>query len=542
MSIGRLKKKCMANETLFLMALEPLPRSDWRLVAGNLLKKVGMYIDDRGNSLRVWEQRKQSDGLDYSDGWRLDRMWLAPERSAIRVIAKRFYFIGSTNDLDQRSENDIFSGSKRPPVLKSAEKLASQLTLLKKIESGFDLETNIVTLSQVECDLGSARKVCIGDGIHSSPPDKLSDLYRKNGFDQVPNKFTILVCLVDSVSEDAFNRFKKGLERSAARYKAAVTVMEVKKNKVVCRLRDLRSSGERPVEGRTLLFVLPSKDSPPTPETMSLFDEMEAANVPFRRAYDTDPLEYSIPDQFPSLLLAAGGRPHRSPSGVKDKLIWQVGVDLSHQSNSSILALTLIDPNGILVGAWTIEQPLDETARVKSMSRLLVLCHERLSSIEQNPKVIVLRDGRFFENEDVDLYKNVLKANVSLFEYRKNGNPQIIVSGSESISPTGPFAATVKDESTMFVVTVPAYNANSLHKVAKVTWRSEWNGLDLVPSEIARVLTASAAAPGLGLKSRHLPAAIYWADGIAGANARDLRFKGVAMERAPAIEEENLGV
>ena len=83
----------------------------------------------------------------------------------------------------------------------------------------------------------------------------------------------------------------------------------------------------------------------------------------------------------------------------------------------------------------------------------------------------------------------------------------------------------------MFLVTAPPRNERALQAVAKVTWRSGWNGLQLEPSQIASVLTASATAPGLGLHSRHLPAAIYWADGIAGANDHDLRFRGVLADR-----------
>jgi hypothetical protein len=136
-----------------------------------------------------------------------------------------------------------------------------------------------------------------------------------------------------------------------------------------------------------------------------------------------------------------------------------------------------------------------------------------------------------FENEDSNLYGGILESDVSLFEYRKRGNPQIAWFDRSHSQIREPLAALVPGASTMFVITAPPRDERTLPSVAKVTWRSKWNGLELKPSEIANILTASSAAPGLGLHPRHLPAPIYWADGIAGANEEDLRFVGVPVNR-----------
>ena len=212
--------------------------------------------------------------------------------------------------------------------------------------------------------------------------------------------------------------------------------------------------------------------------TLSLFGQLEASCVPFRRAYADDPLEFSIPDQLPSLLTAAGGVPHRSPTLVSGKSMWTVGVDLSHNTESSMstLALTLVDPDGALVGAWTTSQPLDETARIESISKLLTHCRRLLNCFEDSPSVMVIRDGRLFENEDASLYSESLQTDVSLFEYRKRGNPQFVRTGQKPVSPNAPFAAALPDTSTMFLVTALPRNERTLQAVTKVTWRREWNG------------------------------------------------------------------
>ena len=79
----------------------------------------------------------------------------------------------------------------------------------------------------------------------------------------------------------------------------------------------------------------------------------------------------------------------------------------------------------------------------------------------------------------------------------------------------------------MFISTTPPSRENALANIFKVTWHPKRNRLNLESSEIAEILISSSAAPGLGLHPHHLPAAIYWADGIAGASDVDLRFRGI---------------
>jgi len=213
--------------------------------------------------------------------------------------------------------------------------------------------------------------------------------------------------------------------------------------------------------------------------------------------------------------------------------VWTVGVDLGHhpERSSSVLALTLVDPEGVLVGAWTKEQPRDETARHSVLLHLLMKCVGQLRSFDSSPHVVVLRDGRLFKNESFSVYEEAFRSNFSLFEYRKRGNPQIIKLGRKPSAVLEPIAAMVPGESTMFIVVASPRTQRDLPGVAKVSWRERWNGLGLEPHSLATILAVSATAPGLGLHPRHLPAAIYWADGVAGASDEDLRFRGVPVER-----------
>ena len=253
------------------------------------------------------------------------------------------------------------------------------------------------------------------------------------------------------------------------------------------------------------------------------------AQAPFRRAYANDPLNFSIPDQFPSLIMAAGGTPHRSSSAGRLNGIWTLGVDLSHrvEARESVLAITLVDPAGRLKGAWKISQSLDETVNEQNLISLLEHCRSRLLELSFTGQILVLRDGRLFENERYETYSDVLKCEVSVVEIRKRHNPQVVDGENRSIR--APWAGIVTKTNTMFISTTPPAPANALANVLKVTWHPTRNRLNLEPSEIAEILISSSAAPGLGQRPHHLPSAIYWADGIAGASDEDLRFRGITI-------------
>jgi hypothetical protein len=63
----------------------------------------------------------------------------------------------------------------------------------------------------------------------------------------------------------------------------------------------------------------------------------------------------------------------------------------------------------------------------------------------------------------------------------------------------------------------------------KLTWTAEANPIGLTPAEIANHVLSHCHAPGLGLHAHRLPSAIYWADGIAGSDDFDLRFRGIPL-------------
>ena len=513
------------------MALEPLPSGDWLRAVDLALRDSGTRVQRDSRICLAWRDKRTFKNLTYADGWSVGRIWLAPGRPAIGITARRLYFLPSSDEVDKRREHEIISKIRpRSPI--STEQIDLQGDLLQRLKARLSSETKLVDLDVVDPNLGDARRVLINASNSISPPESLNDLYRKYGFDQTPSEFTVSVCPLEEVRGDVADEFMERIKRAGDGRRLSVKVTKTSERKVKESLQAIQGSDESAREGSCVLFVLPKKVQACRSETIALFRSLEEAAVPFRRAYADDPLDYSIPDQLPSLLMAAGGRSHKSPTTASGKPVWTIGIDIGHRPERqySPVVLTLVDPDGGLVSAWSKRQPRDETLRDHTISVLLEECSRYLSD-RRDASIVILRDGRVFENENIDLYNRMLGTNISVFEYRKRGNPQMLWANDARNAVREPLAAAVPGTTTLFVITAPARNDITLASVAKVTWRDEWNGLGLKPGEIARILAASAAAPGLGLHARHVPAAIYWADGIAGASAQDLRFWGIPVEQ-----------
>ena len=518
-----------------LMAVEPLPRGDWLLQATNVLRQAGFSVKDRPSQLLAWDEQPRSGNLTYSDAYSVRRIWLSPRRHALGVFSRRIYFKGTGGEIDKRQEYVVLGNSPRPESPAATELIAKQWRLIQCLQKGLQTPSKPVPLEPLE--VGKARVVTIDGNTFFSPPASVMALYREHGFEHIPGGFTVSVCPLESVPTAVARKFSERLAQAARKMHAGMKPRITSLTKVSERLEDIKNSGEKVREGHCVLFILPSKKQKAKEATVALFRALREAAVPFRRAYADDPLDHSVPDQLPSLLIAAGGRPHCSLTQTAGTPAWTIGVDISHPNEQpiSVLALTLVDPDGGLVGAWTKEQPRDETARVETVRALLTHCKQKLSTYDSGSPIVVFRDGRIFENEDGNLYRDSLERDVSFFEYRKGGNPQIVRLGTTMMLPSEPLATSLHGTSTMFVTIAPP-RANQLARVAKITWRKEWNYLRLTPREVGEILAASATAPGLGPNTRHVPASIYWADGIAGirpkgATQRDLRFVGMPHEK-----------
>lgn len=517
----------MISDHYYLTAIHPLPKHNGLSQIETIVNAEGFKTLRSGNRLLTWREIYRHNDLLYANGFCITRIWLADRQSALGVIHKRMYFEQCGAKIDFRPEHIIVNGD-RPASKNADSQIRSAWSLIDSLIRNHVVDFRPVQLSPVEVDLSEARSLYIKNWSFTSPPMSLNSIYRDKGFDSIPENFKISICPLEkipiSLAEDlAFHIINSFKQRGVS-----AIIKTCDQSAVERRLKVITEESTQVRTGSCILFLLQSKKIPPSSKTLSLFDALEKHKIPFRRAYSDDFRRASVPNQLPSLLQAAGGRPHVTPIVFNSQPVWTIGIDLGHPLDGGVstLAMSLIDPNGMPVKCWTIQQRHDETVDSEKIKQLICCCRDEISRYDSNPYLIVFRDGRLFEKETPASYFNIFGDNTSLFEYRKNGNPQVVKMHQFPKPITHPFACRVPGTNTIFISSCPVRDNYTLPNIAKVTWLNEWNRLGLNINEISTILVALSLSPGLGMNPRYLPAPIYWADGISKSSLSDLRFRG----------------
>ena len=277
-----------------------------------------------------------------------------------------------------------------------------------------------------------------------------------------------------------------------------------------------------------MLFMLSDKDTPPSHRVRRIMRRMETYRLPWRRAYANDNRNWSVSDQVGSLLQAAGGHPHAVVLAGGECLPWSIGIDLSKRQNRSRVAVCLLSPEGRLAGSWVRDQRRRENIKPTVLRQLLETAAGAIPASHRSSGMLVIRDGRVFESEDVEDYRRDLGGPVTLVELRKGRNPPLLL-GSEARLPDTPVVAwwkKAKGGSLGFLAPLHEPRQDEFSRVLKIWMEHRWDGMGLGPQRLVHILFAQTLTPGLGLHARAVPAPVYWADGIAGASEVDLRFRG----------------
>ncbi len=518
-----------------LMAIEPLPFGQkWKSEVESILRRMSSTSTPSGAGLFASTERHAFWDLEFSDGFQLERFWLASGKSALSIRGVRKYFLAGTNRTLNQAEREILAGRQRPAGRSTGDQLIAERDLLLSISSAMTSQPNFVELNPLFTDEEQLLSVQLNDATFDMALQSIANEYRRFGFHQVPENFTVTLCPLDGCENSVAAEFERRLYSTARSFHTKIEVRTTDFKTVKSQLQKIVGSVQTPRPGRCVLFLFPSNEKPASKTAMDIFSLAESVRAPFRRAYATDRKEFSIPNQFPSLLTAAGGIPHQANSGVRKDNIWTLGVDLSHRSaeTKSILAVTLVSPDGMLKAAWTSSYPrLDETVHFDALAKILKSCKDVLATGGFEGGIVVLRDGRTFENENINTYSEVLDLSVTYLEIRKRPNIQVFKNYGLGLGVSAPWAGVVcggteQSGTALILSTTKVKSPDRLPRYFKVYWDSERNGLNLSPNEIAKILISSAVAPGLGSQPHYLPSALYWADGIAGASDTDLRFRG----------------
>lgn len=498
---------------------------EWRVHVERALSGSGFRTSD--DLKLVWnaDAINSARGTEFSDGWMLDRLWVGGHRAAFCCLPRRIYF-DSSGQIDRRPERMIFGGWRPTTPLEGRAVALLQLSeWLDKNLTGLGHEA--IEATDLEVELGERCLRCVRD--HRRPASvQLSAVHAELGYDEVPQGAQVLVVPV-----------RPQLEGVAAHYAEAVggligdgaRVRIVPMERIIRRLDSIQSS---PGEQRlpfVLVLVLGGRQEEIHVDIIHAMAELDRHRIPWRRAHADDDRQWSVRDQIGSLVQGLGGRAYRVFDDVLGHLPWSLGLDLSHRGHKdlSVLCGALINPQGGLARAWVHRHGRNEQISKVALRRIMREAASLVRECDPGQGLLVVRDGRLFEREDQQFYRERLGVPVTLLELRKRRNPPVLINGD---LPDSPLSASLPDmprgDHLTFLVTLPRKHRGSFDSVLKMYWREEWDGLGLGGS-LPRILMAQSLAPGLGLHPHYLPAPLYWADGIAGASDGDLRFRGQAV-------------
>lgn len=491
---------------------------NWREIVLSCLQDP-RWKTERKNSTVSYFPRGESGKLDenrvFRNGFLVQKVWLGPGRGAIGIVPKRRWY-KENGMIDHRPEFEILEGAVTPNrnLIDTKKQLEE---ILQKICEQSMFSSSLVALSPShEIGFIESIQLVIRESTFSVPQN-LNTLYRRNGFDYVPRGLRLVVIPAHGVSSQQANQL-------ALKVKSVFQDRNSRVEVVIDEANDLNACRCFPV-----LVLLPgNKKSILSQDNKTLLQELDAIGCNWRRSYIRDNLTYSVPDQIGSILQAAGGRPFAVRLIGGRNLPWSLGLDLSHprRTRTSLLCAALVDPKGSLFKSWTIHHNRDEAISKTKIRKLMSVVRGCVPKRDWSRGLFVLRDGRLFERESFQNYLGNSQFPTTLVELRKYNNPPLLPSGDSGVKSPVFALDRLSPSSCKTGYFVPLQQPNRFGRCLKVHWQREWNQLNLGSKQIGEILIALTYAPGLGNRARVLPAPIYWADGIAGANDEDLRFRG----------------
>ena len=501
----------VVNDTTWLTAVEPFPSGDWKAIASEILDQAGLQVNLRRDSVRAWTATSQAPHI---AGVELSRLSLGGRHAAI-AITPRTIFLNDDGTPDTRASSEIIRGSQAPSI-PAAHQLAEIANTIQVLSG--HLQVSVVAVRELDTRPTIRR---IGKELVPSNTS-LNVAYSDLGFDSVPQGWTVTICPIDGTKPGTAKAMAQRFTRAAEARRAHLITRIASSDDLRRHASDVERGNGSIQRNRVVLFLAPDKESDLSSDSLSLLKNLDQLGVRYRRAYVNDPWDFSVPDQLPSLLQAAGGRPHRVDVRLAGRSAWSVGLDLSHQGQTSRLAVTLVSPHGELVRAWTAQQRRDETIDSGHLATLLGGVARTIRDFgTQDDVVLILRDGRLFENERAETYLQPFTHPVGLIEVRKYGTPLVMAGAHPAPAPSAFEAAA----GMIFLSCAPPRTKDVLPRLLRVRLDRSTQ-MQLEPRDVAQALIDLAAAPGLGMQRYTLPAPIYWADGIAGASNADLRFRG----------------
>ena len=493
----------------------------WQAKLVDALQKLGFNTYLKRNAVWAWENGKVVAGKNgqpsIAYGCEFTREPLSGDEPCLAIRAKEVYL--------KNGEVIHLSPEQRKPVPGPTQEFRIEycLKLGERLAARIDgLEAEPVQVKSENQRVHQQTGLVLKNHKEDRSIERPWNGLRQAGFNHVPKGFSVIVFLKDPKDVRAENYINclRVAFRSYGEVVDFTTRLFTDCNEIPCGAVGL--VGLQGCKGEIL-----------DADELKLLESLDAKNAKYRTfSLANQDMKWSAYDQAASLLYTAGGVPYALdlpwPAAVQNT--YSIGVDLGHPmgAEKSILAISLIDPQGIHIKSWRYEQARSENADLVALQSGLRKARELVEKLTGQKKnnFLVVRDGRRNKSERVGHYREVLGQAMTFVDLSKRSSCHMFARSARPKSAEAGTVLFVGKKNTPFILPiVPSFHQQMINP-QKVIMRKEWDGLELGIERVCALLTGMCYAPSLGMKPHRSPAPIYWANGIASIKPHNCQFRG----------------
>ena len=449
---------------------------DWQSNLVDALQKLGFNTYIKRNVVWAWENGKVVAGKNgqpsIAYGCEFTREPLSGDEPCLAIRAKEIYL--------KNAEVVHLAPEQRKPVpgptqefridycLKLGERLATRIQGLEEEPVQVRSE-NLRVHQQTGLVLKNDKK----DRSIERPWYGL----RQAGFNYVPKGFSVIVFLKDPKDVRAENYIN--FLRSAFRSYGEVVGFTI---------RSFTACHEIPCGAVGLVGLQGFKGESLDVDELKLLETLDAKNARYRTfSLANQDMKWSAYDQAASLLYTAGGVPYKLdlPWPEASRNTYSIGVDLSHPmgAGKSILAISLIDPQGVHIKSWRSEQARSENADLVALQSALANAKALAKKLSQKEecKFFVVRDGRRNKSERVGHYREVFGQAMTFVDLSKRSSCHMFARSARPKSAEAGTVLFVGKKNTPFILPiVPSFHQQMINPpkgnyAQRVGWAWAWD-------------------------------------------------------------------
>lgn len=487
---------------------------------------LGFEYAPLGKVWRAKDRKPLVNGLSWAPGLKLDRCHFFQK---LIVSPATFIFESDEKQPSDKPMFELLDGGDFPEHEPKSNQISSIIEFMSQLSEKLPTcSPDPVTPEHIFENLRTATSYVTANNRQACVDQSLADLLKRGGLFEVPKNFKLSV-ITSADAGSIGTLLASGLRAAFSDLNITLGIQTYGTDRLQKSIRDFEAANQSPTPGHVALIGVEGKTGDPVPaEIEEILLRMDRNRIPYRLfSVNNDAIKWSTFDMAGILVQLAGGQPFRLNLPLPDRFDQPVfiGLDLGHpfKSESSILAVTVVDRYGRLIAYWTGDQPRDETIFRPALEKALDYLWGVLAKrFPDGFEPIVFRDGRMFENETLVPFEKRFGGMFTFVEIRKSRVP-LFCNGFDTVLPGTACRVPGSDELILL-----AHSSNTPnHLLNPIRVRIVRDDLNIGDEQILQIITGLCYSPRLGLMPSRIPAPQRWADGLAGNSPTDHRFRGL---------------